>query len=86
MAANGELRRHYETILILWCTLIVTIFAFVMYRFSIGFQLALIVAAVLLFVWVFRPLPREEAPCGAAHGSEHLVGNLAAKPRGDVQH
>jgi hypothetical protein len=64
----------YEFVLKLWYVAVAALFIFLLYRLPVAFQIGLGVAAALLIFWVLDPLSRDEPPCGAAAGSEELVG------------
>lgn len=86
MADHGIFGGRYETILKVAYVGVIALFISINYRIFVGFRLGLWIVAAILVVWVLRPLRREEPPCGASHGSEHLVGKLTSKPRETVQH
>ena len=65
---------RYEFVLKLWYVAVAVLFIFLLYRLPVAFQIGLGIAAALLIFWVLGPLSGEEPPCGAAAGSEELVG------------
>jgi len=86
MADHGIFGGRYETILKFAYIAVIALFVSIDYRLFVGFRAALWAVAAILVFWVLSPLRREEPPCGASHGSEHLVGQLTSKPREGAGH
>ena len=77
MADHSVFGGRYETVLKFFYLAVIALFVSIDYRIFAGIRAALWLVAAALVFWVLSPLKREEPPCGASHGSEHLVG----KPR-----
>ena len=81
MADHSVFGGRYESILKFAYIAVIALFISIDYRVLVGFRVGLWIAAAALVFWVLSPLKPEEPPCGASHGSEHLVG----KPR-EIHH